>query len=55
VHINTVRRWTNTGLIKHYRLGPRKDRRFTKADILEFLDRYLEVRTLCTSSWRERV
>jgi excisionase family DNA binding protein len=38
VHINTVRRWSNKGFIKVYRVGPRGDRRFEREDILRFLD-----------------
>jgi excisionase family DNA binding protein len=37
VHINTVRRWTNKGLLKAYRIGPRGDRRFRPEDITSFL------------------
>jgi len=37
VHINTVRRWTNKGLLKAYRVGRRHDRRFTQQDIDHFL------------------
>ena len=37
VHINTVRRWSNQGIIKAYRIGPRGDRRFRKKDITGFL------------------
>jgi excisionase family DNA binding protein len=37
VHINTVRRWSDQGLIKSYRIGPRGDRRFSKDDVLIFL------------------
>ena len=37
VHINTVRRWSDSHLIDCYRLGPRKDRRFSKDDISKFL------------------
>ncbi|MFC1892866.1 helix-turn-helix domain-containing protein [Chloroflexota bacterium] len=39
VHINTVRRWSNKGILKSYRIGPRGDRRFPKEDIDEFLTR----------------
>ncbi|MCL0039074.1 helix-turn-helix domain-containing protein, partial [Dehalococcoidia bacterium] len=28
VHINTVRRWSNQGILKAYRIGSRGDRRF---------------------------
>lgn len=37
VHINTLRRWSNKGIIKMYRIGPRGDRRFRKEDIASFL------------------
>lgn len=37
VHINTVRRWSNQGLLKSYRIGSRGDRRFKKDDIEKFL------------------
>jgi excisionase family DNA binding protein len=37
VHINTVRRWSNQGVLKTYRIGSRGDRRFHREDIVEFL------------------
>ncbi len=37
VHINTVRRWSNAGILKVYRVGPRGDRRYDKRDIDYFL------------------
>ncbi len=37
VHINTVRRWTNKGILKAYRIGPRGDRRFRQEDVASFL------------------
>ena len=33
VHSNTLRRWTEQGIIKAYRIGPRGDRRFRAEDI----------------------
>ena len=42
VHINTLRRWSNQGIIKTYRIGPRRDRRFYRDDIDAFL---VEVKT----------
>jgi len=33
VHTNTLRRWSDLGLIKAYRIGPRGDRRFKQEDI----------------------
>jgi excisionase family DNA binding protein len=38
VHINTVRRWSNQGLIKAQRIGPRGDRRFDREEIENFLN-----------------
>jgi excisionase family DNA binding protein len=38
VHVNTVRRWNDRGILKAYRIGPRGDRRFSKDDIQVFLD-----------------
>ena len=37
VHINTVRRWSNQGVLKTYRIGARGDRRFHREDIINFL------------------
>jgi excisionase family DNA binding protein len=37
VHVNTVRRWNDRGILKAYRIGPRGDRRFNKEDIDMFL------------------
>ena len=42
VHINTVRRWSNRGILKAYRVGPRGDRRFSKKDVDKFLAENLE-------------
>jgi len=44
VHINTVRRWSNRGILKVYRIGPRGDRRFSKEDIDSFLAENPEVK-----------
>ena len=37
VHINTVRRWSNEGTLRVYRIGSRGDRRFRQEDIDSFL------------------
>ncbi len=37
IHINTVRRWSNQGILKSYRIGPRQDRRFERDEVLCFL------------------
>ena len=39
VHINTVRRWSNQGVLKSYRIGTRGDRRFRKEDIDSFFSK----------------
>lgn len=38
-HPNTLRKWDNTGILKAMRFGSRKDRRYRKADITQFLKR----------------
>jgi excisionase family DNA binding protein len=37
VHSNTLRRWTEQGTIKAYRIGPRGDRRFRAEDVAVLL------------------
>lgn len=37
LHVNTVRRWNNKGILKSYRITPRGDRRFRRQDIDGFL------------------
>ena len=37
VHPNTVRAWSDSGLLKAYRIGYRHDRRFKPQDIEKFL------------------
>ena len=37
VHINTVRRWTDRGILDTYRLGPRGDRRFDAEEVTRFI------------------
>ena len=39
VHPNTLRRWSNKGRIKSYRINPRGDRRYRLRDIQGFLAR----------------
>lgn len=39
VHTNTVRRWSRTGILKTYRLGPRGDRRFRRSDVQRLIQR----------------
>jgi len=37
VHPNTLRRWSNNGRIRAYRITPRGDRRFKREEIAQFL------------------
>ena len=37
VHVNTVRRWSDKGLIKSFQINQRGDRRFRKGDVALFL------------------
>ena len=39
VHVNTVRRWSDKGILSTYIIGPRGDRRFKREDIQDFLGR----------------
>jgi len=43
VHINTVRRWSNQGVLKTYRIGARGDRRFHREDVIRFLSQKEEI------------
>ncbi len=44
VHPNTIRQWSNKGLLRAYRLGTRGDRRFKREEI----DRFITVDKLFT-------
>lgn len=37
IHPNTLRRWSNKGRIRAYRITPRGDRRFKREEIVRFL------------------
>ena len=40
VHTSTIRRWSEQGIIKSYRIGPRGDRRYRREDVaVAYLDR----------------
>ena len=38
VSICSVRRWSDKGILKFYRVGDRGDRRYWREDVLRFLD-----------------
>ena len=37
IQVNTVGRWSDLGVLKSCRIGPRGDRRFRREEILTFL------------------
>ena len=37
VHSNTVRNWSDLGILPAFRIGPRNDRRFRKRDLMTSL------------------
>ena len=39
IHINTLRRWGNEGIIKQYRIGLRGDRRFSRKEVFSLIQR----------------
>ena len=39
IHVNTVRRWDDAGVLKALRIGPRGDRRFRREDVDALLTR----------------
>ncbi len=45
VHMNTVRRWSNQGILRAYRIGSRGDLRFRQEDIDYFLSRVTKMRS----------
>ncbi len=40
IHTNTLRRWSNNGRIRAYRITSRGDRRFKREDIARFLAQF---------------
>jgi excisionase family DNA binding protein len=50
VHPNTLRRWSNNGRIRAYRITPRGDRRFKREEIARFLS---ELNSHVDKYWQE--
>ena len=44
MHCNTVRRWSDQGILRAYRVNNRGDRRFKYDDIISFRDALQELR-----------
>jgi excisionase family DNA binding protein len=51
IHVNTVRRWSNRGIIKSYRITSRGDRRFRREDLARFLAEFNEFNAVKASEW----
>jgi excisionase family DNA binding protein len=45
IHVNTVRRWSDQGILKSFRITSRGDRRFRQQDIARFLADYNDFNT----------
>lgn len=39
IHPNTLRNWEEKGLIKPYRLGVRRDRRYTYSEVVKMISK----------------
>jgi len=55
MHTNTVRRWSDRGIIRAYRINHRGDRRFRQDDIARFVDELLAHRgneKVVSMDWR---
>jgi excisionase family DNA binding protein len=50
VHPNTLRRWSNNGRIRAYRITPRGDRRYKREEIAHFL---AELNSQVDNYWQE--
>ena len=38
ISISTVRQWSDSGMLRAYRIGPRGDRRYLRDDVFRFLE-----------------
>ena len=53
IHVNTVRRWSDQGILKSFRITSRGDRRFRQQDIARFLAEYNDFNTNKSRARRE--
>lgn len=37
VSVNTIRKWSDSGLLASYKIGPRGDRRFKRTEMMDYL------------------
>ncbi len=49
MHSNTLRRWSDKGLVKAQRMGPRGDRRYSRDDIINLVKELAGGNTASTS------
>lgn len=40
VHANTLRNWDTQNILKPVRIGPRKERRYRRTDIMKYLEEH---------------
>jgi excisionase family DNA binding protein len=55
VHINTVRRWSDKGIVETYRIGSRGDRRLRQGDIDKLLRKSQPAETTYSHAHDERM
>ena len=48
IHVNTLRRWSNEGTLRTYRVGNRRDRRFKRRDLEQFLRQAASTASIAT-------
>lgn len=46
IHPNTVRRWSNDGRVRAYRINNRGDRRYKKTDVARFVAEFSKGKTI---------
>ncbi len=39
VSMSTARRWSDSGILRSYRFGPRGDRRYAREDVVSFVEK----------------
>ncbi len=44
IHVNTVRRWSDQGILNVYRIGPRGDRRFQRQEVYGLVAKLAELK-----------
>lgn len=55
INVNTVRRWSDQGILRSYRISPRGDRRFKRQDVEDFLYHALDLNFIQTTPARLKI